>query len=80
MMCINNTVRDVLSSHRHRQTLREAVATFSEGEGNKPSPPSRASTEIMTLISLSNSQTWTWTRGTKIWFCSVVVFVVVFFF
>lgn len=26
-MCINNTVRDVLSSHPHRQPLREAVAT-----------------------------------------------------
>lgn len=29
-MCINNTVRDVLSSHLHHQPLREAVAAFSK--------------------------------------------------
>lgn len=40
MMCINNTVRDVLSSHRHHQPLREAVAAF---------PKARKGTEVFDL-------------------------------
>lgn len=38
-MCINNTVRDVLSSHPHHQPLRKAVAAF---------PKARKGTEVRT--------------------------------